>query len=236
VGVRGELTEDPRLVRARVRPGTGDLSRGPAMSRDQAVRAVAGGAALASRLADEGAEILLCGDMGIGNTTPAACLVACFTGAHAEDVTGPGAGGPSGHVARKTALVAEALRRNRPDPARPLDALALVGGLEHAAQVGLMLGGARAGRPVVLDGVASAAAALVAAALCPPVLGYLVAGHRSSEPAAGRALEHLGLQPLLDLELRLGEGTGGLLALPLVRAAARVLRDVALIDEVAGPR
>ena len=236
VGVRGELPDHSCLVRARVRPGTADLSRGPAMTREEAEQAVEAGAAVAERLGGAGAEVLLCGDMGIGNTAPAACLVACFTGAAPEEVTGPGAGGPPGHVARKAELVAEALRRNRPDPDHPLDALAAVGGLEHAAQVGIMLGGARAGLPVILDGVASGAAALVAGALCPAALGYLVAGHRSSEPAAGRALAHLRLRPLLDLDLRLGEGTGALLALVLVRAAARVLRDVATLDEVAGAR
>ncbi|MEZ0285191.1 MAG: nicotinate-nucleotide--dimethylbenzimidazole phosphoribosyltransferase, partial [Thermoleophilia bacterium] len=149
---------------------------------------------------------------------------------------GAGAGGGPEHVARKTELVRRAVALHRPGPDDPLGALAAVGGLEHAALAGLILGGARARRPVILDGVSTVAAALVAVALAPAAGGYLIAAHRSTEPGASVALEALRLRPLLELEMRLGEGTGALLALPLVRAAAAALSGMAALDEVAGAR
>jgi nicotinate-nucleotide--dimethylbenzimidazole phosphoribosyltransferase len=232
VGVAGEPVRHPRLRRARVRDGTADLSEGPAMTRDEAAAALLAGAGLAEELVASGVDLLVTGDMGIANTTAAACLVAAFTGAGAAETTGPGAGADAAMLARKTALVAAAVARHGPGGADPLGTLAALGGLEHAALAGVILSGACDRVPVVLDGVNTAAAALAAVALCPPVRGYLVAGHRSTEPGAAVALDHLGLPPLLDLGLRLGEGTGGLLAVPVVAAAARVLNDVAAIDEL----
>jgi nicotinate-nucleotide--dimethylbenzimidazole phosphoribosyltransferase len=232
VGVAGDLPPHPLLRSARVRPGTADLSRGPAMTREEAERAVRAGAELASELAER-ADVLVSGDMGIGNTTAAACLVATFTGRPAVEVTGPGAGAEPAQLERKVALVAGALELHRPSPDDPLGALAAVGGLEHAALVGVILGGAAARRPVVLDGVNAVAAALVATAICPAARGYLVAGHRSPEPGATAALAALGMAPLLELGMRLGEGTGALLALPLLRAAARALAEMATLAEAA---
>jgi nicotinate-nucleotide--dimethylbenzimidazole phosphoribosyltransferase len=232
VGVVSEPVRHPRLRRARVRDGTADLSKEPAMAREEAAKAVLAGAGLAEELAGSGVDLLVTGDMGIANTTAAACLVAAFTGAGAETVTGPGAGADAAMVARKTALVAEAVERLGPARTDPLGTLAAVGGLEHAALAGVILAGARDRVPVVLDGVSAGAAALTAAALSPAAVGYLVAGHRSTEPGAAIALDHLGLAPLLDLGLRLGEGTGGLLAVPIVIAAARVLRDMAAIEDL----
>lgn len=234
VGVIGAELDHPRLRRARIRPGTADLAAGPAMERDEACAALLAGAGLAEELAAAGVDLLVPGDMGIANTTASACLVAAFTGRDAASVTGPGAGADEAIVARKTGLVAAALDLHRPDPADPLGVLAAVGGLEHAALVGAMLAAAAEGLPVVLDGLTSGAAALVAAALAPAVASYLIAGHRSPEPGAAIALEHLGLRPLLDLGLRLGEGTGGLLAVPLVVAAARVLAGTAMISDLGG--
>jgi nicotinate-nucleotide--dimethylbenzimidazole phosphoribosyltransferase len=232
VGVAGDLPPHPLLRSARVRPGTADLSRGPVMTREEAERAVRAGAELASELAER-ADVLVSGDMGIGNTTAAACLVAAFTGRPAAEVTGPGAGAEPAQLERKMALVAGALELHRPSPDDPLGALAAVGGLEHAALVGVILGGAAARRPVVLDGVNAVAAALVATAICPAARGYLVAGHRSPEPGATAALAALGMAPLLELGMRLGEGTGALLALPLLRAAARALAEMATLAEAA---
>lgn len=222
------------LHTARVRAGTGNLVREPAMTRDDVLAALASGAALAAELVAEGADLLVTGDMGIANTTATACLVAVFTGAPAEAVTGRGAGADDAMLARKQAVVGKALAQHAPDPSDPIGVLAAVGGLEHAALAGVVLAAAAARRPVVLDGVITTAAALAAAALAPAARGCLVASHRSVEPGAAPALAHLGLDPLLDLELRLGEGTGGLLAVPLVVAAARVLAGTATIDEVAG--
>ncbi|MFL5820203.1 MAG: nicotinate-nucleotide--dimethylbenzimidazole phosphoribosyltransferase [Solirubrobacteraceae bacterium] len=231
VGVAADLPRHPRLRAAKVQRGTADLSRTAAMEREAAARAVLAGAGIAEELTGAGVDLLVTGDMGIGNTTPAACLVAAFTGAAPELATGPGAGSDDGTVARKTQIVRRALERHRPGPADALGALAAVGGLEHAALAGLILGGARERVAVVLDGVSTVAAALVACALRPAVGGYLIAGHRSTEPGASVGLAHLRLDPLLDLEMRLGEATGGLLAVPLVRAAAAALAGMATFEE-----
>jgi len=213
----------PVVVEANVRRGTADLAVEPAMSRQEAARALLAGADAAAGLLDAGADLLVTGDMGIGNTTPAACLVAAFTGRPARAVTGHGTGIDDATWELKVGVVQRALVRHAPDPADPLGVLAAVGGLEHAALAGLLLAGASRRVPVLLDGVNADAAALVACAIAPRVAGFLVAGHRSVEPGASVALDHLGLRPLVDLELRLGEGTGALLAVPIVRTAAAVL-------------
>jgi len=214
----------------RVRSGTADLSREAAMTREEAMAAVEAGVDVAAALVAAGYDCLITGDMGIANTTPAAALVAAFTGADPGAVTGRGTGIDDAMLARKTGVVAAALALHRPDPADPIGVLAAVGGLEHAALAGFILGGAAAGIPVILDGVIADSAALVAAALAPDAVGALVAGHRSVEPGAAVALAHLGLIPLIDLGLRLGEGTGALLAVPVVCGAVRVLHEVATFD------
>lgn len=231
VGVAGGLGDHPRLRRARVRPGTADLRTAPAMSEEEAARSVLAGAGVAEELVAAGADLLLTGDLGLANTTAGACLVAALTGADPAAVTGRGAGADDASLARKRSVVAEALIRQGEDR-DPLRVLASLGGLEHAALVGLMLAGAAEGLPVLLDGLAALAAALVAATLAPDVVGYLIAGHRSAEPGADVALTHLDLEPLLDLGLRLGEGTGALLAVPLVQSAARILRDVTTLADL----
>ncbi|MEU1750343.1 nicotinate-nucleotide--dimethylbenzimidazole phosphoribosyltransferase [Micromonospora arida] len=220
----------PRLVVASVRRGTRDLTVTAALTRDEALAAVQTGIRIADELIDAGAGILLTGDMGIGNTTPAAVLIAAFTGADPLDTTGRGTGVDDPTYARKVAVVRAALARHTPDPADPLGVLAAVGGLEHAALAGLILGAAARRTPVLLDGVIAVSAALAAAAFAPAAVGAMVAGHRSAEPGATVALRHLGLDPLIDLGLRLGEGTGALLALPVVTGAVRVLHEVATFD------
>jgi nicotinate-nucleotide--dimethylbenzimidazole phosphoribosyltransferase len=236
VGVASEPADHPRLRRARVRAGTDDSSAGPAMTREEAARALLAGAGLAEELVGSGVDLLVPGDMGIANTTTSACLVGAFTGSPAAAVTGRGTGIDDDLLARKTAVVAAVLDRHRAVPGGdPLGLLAALGGLEHAALAGVILSGAADGVPVVLDGLASVTAALVAVALCPPAGGYLIAGHRSPEPGATVALDRLGLVPLLDLGLRVGEGTGGLLAVPIVAAAALALADMATLDELARP-
>jgi nicotinate-nucleotide--dimethylbenzimidazole phosphoribosyltransferase len=232
VGVAGEPCRHPRLRQARVRDGTADLSAEPAMTREEAAQAVLAGAGLAEELISSGVDLLVPGDMGIANTTAAACLVAAFTVQPPVAVTGPGAGSGAAMLARKVKIVARALTLHRPDLADPLGVLASVGGLEHAALVGVILSGAADRVPVVLDGLSADAAALVAVALCPLALGYLVAGHRSTEPGARIALAYLGLDPVLDLGIRLGEGAGGLLAVPVVAAAARLLAQMTTITDL----
>lgn len=220
----------PRLVEANVRRGTRDLSVTAALTRDEARAAVETGIRVAGDLVDAGAAVLLTGDMGIGNTTPAAALIAAFAGADPAAVTGRGTGVDDQTYQRKIEVVRTALRRHEPDPADPLGVLATVGGLEHAALAGLILGAAARRVPVLLDGVIAGSAALAAAAFVPSATDAMVAGHRSVEPGATVALRRLGLTPLVDLGLRLGEGTGALLALPVVAGAVRVLHEVATFD------
>ncbi|WP_433321164.1 nicotinate-nucleotide--dimethylbenzimidazole phosphoribosyltransferase [Micromonospora sp. CA-269861] len=220
----------PRLVVASVRRGTRDLTVTAALTRDEALAAVQTGIRIADELIDAGAGILLTGDMGIANTTPAAALIAAFTGADPLDTTGRGTGVDDPTYAHKVAVVRAALARHTPDPTDPLGVLAAVGGLEHAALAGLILGAAARRTPVLLDGVIAVSAALAAAAFAPAAVCAMVAGHRSAEPGATAALRHLGLDPLIELGLRLGEGTGALLALPVVTGAVRVLHEVATFD------
>ena len=233
VGVAGELDRHPSLRGAKVRPGTDDLSRGPAMGREEAARAVLAGAGVAEELVESGGvDLLVVGDMGIANTTPASALISTFTGRPPEETTGRGTGIDDETLNLKVRVIREALDLHRPDPGDPLGALAAVGGLEHAAIAGVILMGAACGIPVILDGVVSNSAALVANALAPDSVGYVIAGHLSAEPGAKITLEHLGLIPLLDLDMRLGEGTGGLLAVPLVQAAARTLGEMATLEDL----
>ncbi|GAB7039820.1 MULTISPECIES: nicotinate-nucleotide--dimethylbenzimidazole phosphoribosyltransferase [Catenuloplanes] len=229
VGVATEIDAAPGLIAAKVRPGTADLATGPAMTTDEARTAIETGIRVAGQLVDGGAKMLVAGDMGIANTTPAAALIAAFTGRDAGEVTGRGTGIDDDTHHRKISVVRTALRRLPPD-ADPLRVLAEVGGLEHAAIAGFALGAAAHRVPLILDGVNAVAGALAAAALHPGVTAALVAGHRSAEPGATAGLAHLGLEPLIDLHMRLGEGTGAVLALPIVSAAVRVLHDVATFD------
>ena len=230
VGVIDEFPAAPGLLPRKVRPGTADMTMGPAMTRDEAERAIEVGIETARDLVAAGNRCLVTGDMGIANTTASAALVSVFTGADPGAVTGRGTGVDDQTWARKVDVVRRAVARHRPDPADPVGVLAAVGGLEHAALTGFLLGAAALRVPAVLDGVIACAAALAARALAPDVVHCLVAGHLSTEPGARRALAALGLRPLLDLDMRLGEGSGGALALPIVQSAARVLRDVATFD------
>jgi nicotinate-nucleotide--dimethylbenzimidazole phosphoribosyltransferase len=219
----------PGLVDAKVRPGTGNIAVEPAMTPEEARAALDVGAGIASRLVGEGAACLVTGEMGIGNTTPSAAVVSAMTGLPPAQVTGRGTGIDDRMLATKVAVVERAVARV-PAGADALTTLASVGGLELAALAGFMVGGASARVPVIIDGLIAGAAALIAHALAPDVLGYLIAGHRSTEPGATAALGHLGLDPILDLGLRLGEGTGACLAVPVVQASARILLEMATFD------
>ncbi len=230
VGVRGELPATPGLMPRKVRPGTADFTVGPAMSRQEALRAVEVGIETARDLVAAGHRALLTGEMGIANTTVSAALIAVFADAEPAEVTGRGTGIDDETHARKIDAVRRALRLHQPAAEDPLGVLAAVGGLEHAALTGFVLGGASLRVPVILDGVSAGAAALVARAMSPEAVSVCIAGHRSAEPGHMAALTALGLRPLVDLDLRLGEGTGALLALPVVQSAARALREVATFD------
>jgi nicotinate-nucleotide--dimethylbenzimidazole phosphoribosyltransferase len=229
VGVASDLPPAPGLLHRKVRPGTANLAKGPAMTLDDARRALDVGASVAAEAVADGARCLVTGDMGIGNTTPSAAVIAAVTARSAADVTGRGTGIDDATHLRKTALVEEAVARLGAE-ADPLTVLASVGGLEIAALTGFLVGGAAARVPVVVDGVIALAGLVVAAALAPGCVDYCIAGHRSTEPGATAVLEHLGLTPVLDLGLRLGEGTGACLAVPVVQAAARILGEMATLD------
>jgi len=232
VGVAGDLAPGDFLIDRKVARGTRDLALGPAMSREQALQALDVGAEVALGLVAEGSRCLLTGDMGIANTTASAALIVALTGRRAGDVTGRGAGLPAEEVPRKATIVADAAARARymhGDDA--LGTLAEVGGLEHAALAGFIVGGVALGVPVIVDGVIAAAALMVAARLVPGVEASAIAGHRSVEPGSDAVLQALEMAPVIDLDLRLGEGTGAALALPIVEAAARLLAEMATFDQ-----
>jgi nicotinate-nucleotide--dimethylbenzimidazole phosphoribosyltransferase len=229
MGVAADLMPGPDLIDHKIRPGTSDLATGPAMTRDEAVAGLLAGASVAHRMVDEGYDCLLTGDMGIANTTPSAALIAAFTGSAPGRVTGRGTGVDDPTLARKVEVISSALME-RPPGDDPVETLASVGGFEHAGLAGFVLGAAARRTPVILDGVIAGAAALVAQALAPTAVDYCFAGHRSVEPGHVVALERLGLRPLVDLDLRLGEGTGAVLSFPIVEAAGAVLREMATFD------
>lgn len=230
VGVATPIPGDlSNLHQRNVAKGTANLAHEPAMTREQVTAALNVGAETANESIAEGARLLVTGDMGIGNTTPSAALIAAFTSTSPSLVTGRGTGIDDTMLQLKASVIGAAIDRLAPD-ATPLDIVAELGGLEIVAIAGFIVAGAAAGVPVIIDGVISVAGALIATALVPDVRGYLVGGHRSSEPGASIGMAHLDLSPLLDLELRLGEGTGATLAIPLVQSAARVLAEMATFE------
>ena len=219
------------LTRYRVRRSSGSIDREDALSRDEALAAFSAGSALADQAADDGVDLLIVGDMGIGNTTAAAVLVGVLASVDPASVVGRGTGIDDATWMRKCAAVRDAMRRGRPLAGDPLALLAAVGGADLALVTGLLLGAAARRTPVLLDGVITCACGMLAQRLSHEAPTWWLASHRSTEPAAATALDRLGLDPLLDLELRLGEGTGALLALPLLRAAGDTLREMATFDE-----
>jgi nicotinate-nucleotide--dimethylbenzimidazole phosphoribosyltransferase len=222
-----------RFVSSPIGRRTGDMSVGPAMSRGDAIRSIELGLWVAADGVREGIRLLALGEMGIGNTTSASAITTVMTGGPASAVTGRGTGVDDVGLARKVELIEQAIALNEPDRRDPIGVLAVVGGFEIGALVGLILGSAAARIPVVLDGFISGAAALIAAELCPAVTPRLIAGHRSPEPGHAIVLDRLGLSAILELDLRLGEGTGAALALGILDAAAH-LRDEMATFESAG--
>ena len=226
----GDLVETGRIIDGKVRPGTANIARGPAMSRDEAIRSIEQGIRVAEDLVDS-TDVFGTGEMGIGNTTASAAIVSAVTGLPPAEVTGAGTGIDNVQLEHKVSVIERALAVNRPDRDDGLDLLAKLGGFELGGIAGLILGAARRRRPVLVDGFISTAGAIVAAKLCPASREFMISSHKSVEPGHLAALQHLGMTPLLDLGLRLGEGTGGALAMNLVSAAARVLTDVATFEE-----
>jgi nicotinate-nucleotide--dimethylbenzimidazole phosphoribosyltransferase len=230
-GVAAALEPADGLVDCKLGPGTANFFREPAMTRETAIAGVLAGAEVVRRAMAPGTGILAVGEMGIGNTTPAAALAAVFCACPPAQVTGRGTGIDDAGLARKVAVIEGGLALHRPDAADPIATLATVGGFELAGLAGAILAAASLRIPVMLDGFITGAAALVAVAMCPAAGDYLIASHRSVEPGHAIVLDRLGLAPLFDLDLRLGEGSGAALALPLVDAAVATLNEMATFGE-----
>jgi nicotinate-nucleotide--dimethylbenzimidazole phosphoribosyltransferase len=226
------LADNGSILSRRIAPGTANMARGAAMSRDQAVRCLETGIEIANLFAAE-ADLFGTGEMGIANTTPSSAIVAVLTGATAEEATGCGTGIDDERRKHKIDVIEQALQVNRPDPHDGLDVLTKVGGFEIGGLAGLILGAAALRKPVIIDGFISTAAALLAQSLAPASAGYMIAAHHSIEQGHQLALARLGKKPLLDLDFRLGEGTGAALAMNLVEGAKRILTEMATFDEAA---
>jgi nicotinate-nucleotide--dimethylbenzimidazole phosphoribosyltransferase len=231
MGVAADLPPHPDLIDKKIARGTRDLSVEPAMTAEEAERAVEAGFQVATNEIMGGADLVGTGDMGIGNTTPSSAIVATITGRPVAQVTGRGTGVDDAGLARKIAVLERALAARRPNPDDAWDVLSKVGGFEIAGLAGVMIGAASRRVPVVLDGFISGAAALIACGIAPAVQPYLIAAHRSVEIGHRAVLEHLQLDPLLDLDLRLGEGTGAALGISLCLAAAKILDEMATFGE-----
>lgn len=231
IGVNYDFTPPNAPLDLKVAKGTRNMVQGPAMSREEAARCVMAGVELVERELSNGLDILGTGDMGIGNTTPSSAIAALVTGRPVSEVTGRGTGLDDAGLAAKVANIEKALAVNRPDPQDGLDILAKVGGFELGGIAGLIIGGARYGIPVVIDGFISGAGALIAYVLAPAVKDYLIAAHQSVEIGHRRILEHIGLRPLLHLDFRLGEGTGAALGIFLAQCATAVLNEMATFSQ-----
>jgi nicotinate-nucleotide--dimethylbenzimidazole phosphoribosyltransferase len=232
IGVAADF--DPALAglwHRKVARGTSNMAKGPAMTRADAEKALACGMDVLAEVAKEGLDLIATGEMGIGNTTPSSAIISVMTGLPVAKVTGRGTGLDDAGISRKIRVIENAIALNRPDPKNALDVLSKVGGLEIAGLAGVMIAAASRRIPVVVDGFISSAAAMIAVGLVPDVRNYLLSGHQSVEIGHQAMLRHLGLTPLIDLDLRLGEGTGAVLAFHLVEAASRILREMATFAE-----
>ena len=230
----GMIRDVPAVTRPeyKVAYGTRDMAQGPAMTREQAEQAVLTGIRIAGELVEKGYDILATGEMGIGNTTTSSAVVSVLLGKDPEEVTGRGAGLSTEGLCRKVEVIREAIRINAPDKTDVLDVLAKVGGYDIAGLTGVFLGGAVYGIPIVIDGFISSAAALCAARMEPDALGYMIASHRSGEPAGGMVLDALGLSPFLDCNMSLGEGSGAVAAMPLLDMGLSVYLEMSTFEEI----
>ena len=225
-----EAVDDPRVIDRRVAPGTGNIARGPAMSREQCLEAVGAGRALACEMVSRGYKLIATGEMGIGNTTTASAVACALTGEPVQRMTGRGAGLSDEGLSRKVEAIRRALEVNRPDPEDPVDVLQKVGGFDICAMAGAFLGGAACGVAVLVDGFISSAAALCAQRMAPEAKDFMLASHVSREPAGAFLLKQLGLTPVLTAGLALGEGTGAVAVMPLIDMALAVYRGATFED------
>ena len=231
MGVASDLKPDPQLIVRKIGYGTKNMCLGPTMTKEQAIKAIEAGIEIVSSEADKGLDIVGTGDMGIGNTTASSAIFAAMTGKPVGEITGRGTGLNDEQLVHKIDVIKRALAVNKPDPAKPLDVLAKVGGFEIGGLAGVMLGAAAKHIPIVIDGFISGAAALIAMALEPQLKDYIIAAHVSAEAGHSAMLKHMGLKPLLSLDMRLGEGTGAALGIFIVEAAVRTLNEMATFAE-----
>ncbi len=234
VGVKGDVNF-PHVIQKKVRPGTANMALGPAMTREEAIAALEVGIATATQQIDAGYDLLATGDMGIGNTTPSSALLAAFTTLSPLEVVGRGTGVDDEGLMRKVVAIEKALQVNQPDIADPVGVLAKVGGLEIAGLAGVILGAAAKKRPIIIDGFISSAAALVAAKIAPLSAKYMIGSHCSAEQAHRILLETIGLKPVLNMQMRLGEGTGAALTMPIVEAATKILTEIFTFADLGVP-
>lgn len=231
MGVAADLPQHPRLINRKVAYGTQSMAHGPAMTRDQARQALEAGIEVVEAEIEHGLDIVGTGDMGIGNTTPSAAIACVLTGETPARMAGRGTGLDDAGLQRKIAVLEQSLEINKPDPKDGLDVLAKVGGFEIGGLAGVMLGAAAHGKPVMVDGFISTAAAMIAVTVAPAVRPYLISAHRSQEYGHAAMLAWLGLDPLVDMHMRLGEGTGAALGISLAEAACKVLAEMATFAE-----
>jgi nicotinate-nucleotide--dimethylbenzimidazole phosphoribosyltransferase len=232
LGVNCDFDPDLPIVHKKVRKGTRNMAQGPAMTRNEAEQSVWAGIEIVDQLADQGLDMLGTGDMGIGNTTPSTAIIAAFSGLPVAQLTGRGTGLDDERLAHKIRVIEQALEVNRPDPRDPLDVLAKVGGLEIGGLAGLVIGAAAHRIPVVCDGFIATAGALIGCEIAPLAKHYLFPSHRSGEKGHAYMHDRLGLDPLLDLEFRLGEGTGAAVAMELLDASTRILAEIKTFAEL----
>jgi nicotinate-nucleotide--dimethylbenzimidazole phosphoribosyltransferase len=231
MGIASDLKPDKQLIVKKIDYGTKNMCLGPAMTAEQAVKALEAGIEVLNGEAKKGLDIVGTGDMGIGNTTASSAIFAALSGKTPAEVTGRGTGADDAQLKHKIDVVKRALAANKPSPSQPTQVLARVGGFEIGGLAGVMLGAAAKRIPVVIDGFISGAAALIAVALAPPVKDYLIAAHVSAEAGHAAMLQYLGLKPLLNLDMRLGEGTGAALGIFLAEAGVRTLNEIATFAE-----
>ena len=231
MGVAADVPANKNLVVKKIAYGTANMSKGPAMTRAQAEESIQSGIEIALSEISKGADIIGTGDMGIGNTTPSAAIACALTNKYPKEIAGRGTGVDDDGLNRKISAIERALDVNKPNANDGLDVLAKVGGFEIGGLAGVMLGAASQRKPVLVDGFISTAAAMIAVTLAPQCKDYLISAHRSKENGHGIMLEWLGLKPLLDLDLRLGEGTGAALGISMAEAACKILSEMATFGE-----
>lgn len=229
VGIAGPLNPT-ELMANRIKNGADNIAKGPAMTREETIQALLTGAKIAQEAIESGINILATGEVGIGNTTPSAALISFITGCSVEEATGSGTGLKSAALLHKHDIIKKAIEINKPNPKDPIDILAKIGGLEIAAMVGAILEASHLNVPTVLDGIIASAAALVASKFNPFVVEYLITSHSSEEKGQLKALKHMGLEPKMYLNMRLGEGTGAALMFPMIEAALKVADEMATFD------